>query len=114
SDPDPAESVRRRAQESGRALRADSWDGERVIRRSRRVGKAKRAHQLFRLSRASMVGTALARLCPPYGTESSGTRPYRIVIASPLRSAFAIKPTCVPLSSSTAPFWLVSTMARAP
>jgi hypothetical protein len=32
----------------------------------RRVGKAKRAHR--HAHRASMVGTALARLCPPYGT----------------------------------------------
>jgi hypothetical protein len=36
-----------------------------------------------------MVGTALARLCPPY----EATKSYRIVIARPLRSAFAIKPT---------------------
>ena len=35
-----------------------------------------------------MVGTALARLCPPYEHAA-----YRIVIARPLRSAFAIKPT---------------------
>jgi hypothetical protein len=39
---------------------------------------------------------------------------YLIVIASPLRSAFAISPTWRPDNSSTAPFWLVSTMARAP
>jgi hypothetical protein len=39
---------------------------------------------------------------------------YLIVIASPLRSALAIRPTCWPVSSSTAPFWLVSTIARAP
>jgi hypothetical protein len=32
-------------------------------------------------------------------------RPYLIVIASPLKSAFAIKPTCVPDSSSIASFW---------
>jgi hypothetical protein len=39
--------------------------------------------------------------------------PYFSVIASPLRSALAIRPTCRPDSSSTAPFWLVSTIARA-
>jgi 2-iminobutanoate/2-iminopropanoate deaminase len=39
---------------------------------------------------------------------------YFNVIASPLRSTLAISPTCWPDSSSTAPFWLVSTMARAP
>ena len=42
------------------------------------------------------------------------TTPYRIVIARPLRSAFAINPTWWPVNSSTAPFWLVSTIARAP
>jgi hypothetical protein len=39
---------------------------------------------------------------------------YFIVIASPLRSAFAISPTCRPESSRMAPFWLVSTIARTP
>ena len=39
---------------------------------------------------------------------------YFSVIASPLRSTFAIRPIWRPDSSSTAPFWLVSTMARAP
>ena len=39
---------------------------------------------------------------------------YLIVIASPLRSAFAISPTCRPDSSRIAPFWLVSTIARTP
>ncbi len=39
---------------------------------------------------------------------------YRSVIASPLRSAFAISPTWRPDNSSTAPFWLLSTIARAP
>jgi hypothetical protein len=45
---------------------------------------------------------------------STATHSYFNVIASPLRSAFAISPTCLPLSSSTAPFWLVNTIARAP
>jgi hypothetical protein len=36
------------------------------------------------------------------------------VIASPLRSRFAIRPTCLPLSSRIAPFWLVSRMPRTP
>ncbi|MGY4349392.1 hypothetical protein ACVWXM_005885 [Bradyrhizobium sp. GM7.3] len=58
--------------------------------------------------REEMVGAALA---PHFPLRH---RPYRSVIASPLRSAFAIRPTCVPDSSSTAPFWLVSTIARAP
>ena len=44
----------------------------------------------------------------------SGTAGYFIVIANPLRSAFAISPTCRPESSRTAPFWLVSTIARTP
>ncbi|RZN01822.1 hypothetical protein CWO91_32855 [Bradyrhizobium genosp. SA-3] len=35
--------------------------------RSRRVGKAKRAHH-GRCDRRRMVGTALMRLCPPYET----------------------------------------------
>ena len=39
---------------------------------------------------------------------------YFSVIASPLRSAFAIRPVCWPESSSTAPFWLVRMIARAP
>src|ERR1700687_1064245 len=42
------------------------------------------------------------------------TIPYFNVIASPLRSTFAISPTWRPDNSSTAPFWLVSTIARAP
>jgi hypothetical protein len=42
------------------------------------------------------------------------TTRYFSVIASPLRSAFAINPTSRPDNSSTAPFWLVSTIARAP
>ena len=46
--------------------------------------------------------------------DGVGACAYRIVIASPLKSAFAIRPVCVPDNSSTAPFWLVSTMARAP
>jgi hypothetical protein len=41
-------------------------------------------------------------------------RIYLTVIASPLRSTFANNPTCRPVNSSTAPFWLVSTIARAP
>ena len=36
------------------------------------------------------------------------------MIASPLKSALAISPTCWPDNSSTAPFWLVSTIAREP
>jgi hypothetical protein len=40
--------------------------------------------------------------------------PYFNVIASPLRSTLAINPTWRPDNSSTAPFWLVSTIARAP
>ena len=50
-------------------------------------------------------------------TRASATRdesPYSSVIARPLRSRFASNPTCRPVSSSTAPFWLVSTIARAP
>jgi hypothetical protein len=39
---------------------------------------------------------------------------YFSVMASPLRSTFASKPTCLPVSSSTAPFWFVSTIPRAP
>ncbi len=42
------------------------------------------------------------------------SEPYLSVIASPLKSAFASKPTCLPLNSSTAPFWFLSTIARAP
>jgi len=42
------------------------------------------------------------------------TPPYFSVMASPLRSTFASNPTCRPVSSSTAPFWLVSTIPRAP
>jgi hypothetical protein len=40
--------------------------------------------------------------------------PYLILIASPLKSALAIRRTCRPDSSGTPPFWLVSTIARAP
>jgi hypothetical protein len=40
--------------------------------------------------------------------------PYFNVMASPLRSAFAMSPICRPDSSSTAPFWLVRMIARAP
>ena len=57
-----------------------------------------------------MVGYRRMRLCRPL----LRTKRYRIVIASPLRSAFAINPVWLPDNSSTAPFWLVSTMARAP
>jgi len=39
---------------------------------------------------------------------------YRSVIASPLKSALASNPTSRPVSSSTAPFWLVSTIPEAP
>jgi len=39
---------------------------------------------------------------------------YRSAIASPLRSALAISPTCRPESLNTAPFSLRSTIARAP
>jgi hypothetical protein len=47
-------------------------------------------------------------------TVSKISSGYLNVIAKPLKSAFAISPVCWPASSSTAPFWLVSTMARAP
>ena len=43
-----------------------------------------------------------------------GARYYFSVIASPLRSRFAISPSCLPLNSRIAPFWLVSTMPRTP
>jgi hypothetical protein len=36
------------------------------------------------------------------------------VIASPLRSRFAMIPSCLPLNSKIAPFGLVSTMPRTP
>ena len=49
----------------------------------------------------------------PAGADG-GTPDYFIVIARPLRSAFAISPTCRPESSRTAPCWLVSTIARTP
>jgi hypothetical protein len=39
---------------------------------------------------------------------------YRSEIASPLRSALAINPTCRPDSVNTAPFSFCSTIARAP
>ena len=39
---------------------------------------------------------------------------YRSEIARPERSALTINPVCRPLNSRTAPFWLVSTIARAP
>src|SRR5262245_24771932 len=42
------------------------------------------------------------------------TSPHSSVIARPLKSRLASNPTCLPVSSSTAPFWLVSTIARAP
>ena len=45
-----------------------------------------RAHHLL------VVGTALCAFAHPTRTESDGTVPYRIVIASPLKSAFAIRP----------------------
>ncbi len=49
---------------------------------------------------ACAVGTSLALLCPPYEASLR----YLNEIASPLRSAFAIRPICWPESSSTAPF----------
>ena len=49
--------------------------------------------------------------CPRWAQSAPN---YFIVIASPLRSAFAISPTCRPESSRMAPFWLVSTIARTP
>jgi hypothetical protein len=42
------------------------------------------------------------------------TQSYLNVIASPLKSALVISRTCRPDSSSTPPFWLVSTISRAP
>ncbi len=59
---------------------------------------------------------AAARAQRRSGTRSgAGLRTrYRIEIASPLRSRFAIRPTCRPLSSSSAPFSLRSTITRAP
>ena len=54
------------------------------------------------------VGEEIAETC------SVQLRPYFKVIASPLRSKFAKRPSSLPLSSSTAPFWLVKTIARAP
>jgi hypothetical protein len=57
----------------------------------------------------------LASAFPPHAFRGGGIdATYLNVIANPLRSAFANKPTSVPESSSTAPFWLVSTIARAP
>src|SRR5699024_3173829 len=41
-------------------------------------------------------------------------QPYFREMASPLRSALAISPTCLPESSRTAPFWFVRIIARAP
>ena len=48
------------------------------------------------------------------GSARAKDAAYFIVIASPLRSAFAISPTCRPDSSRTAPFWLVRTISRTP
>ena len=86
SDPDAAEGLRRCARQSRRALRADSCGGEGVIRR---VGKGahRRAvptmHPHLRYN-----GGHASRFAHPTPTSL----PYRIVIASPLRSAFAIRP----------------------
>src|SRR3981081_4584189 len=54
------------------------------------------------------------RASSPASPQSRAPPRYFNVIASPLRSTLAISPTCWPDSSSTAPFWLVSTIARAP
>ena len=47
-------------------------------------------------------------------TKSELARSYRTEITSPLRSAATISPAWRPASVSTAPFWLVSTIAPAP
>jgi hypothetical protein len=79
--------------------------------------RMRRAHHLSTLrprrwARGACHRAALLR--GPVGFAHPTILPYLNVIASPERSAFAISPTWRPASSSTAPFWLVSTIARAP
>lgn len=50
------------------------------------------------------VAFEVSKLIRRAGYGGFGPPPYCSVMASPLRSAFAIKPTCLPDSSSTAPF----------
>lgn len=66
------------------------------------------ARAVRRADRAPQAGVA-ARLF-----RSAPWPDYLNPIARPDRSRSAIRPTCEPLSSSTAPFSLRSTMARAP
>src|SRR3981081_1319189 len=62
--------------------------------------------------RGSLVLPHIASLMQ--ATFGGPPRAQRNEIASPLRSAFTIRPVCRPLSCSTAPFSLVSTIARTP
>ena len=62
-------------------------------------------------SRRDALRLVLAAGLPPMAQPAPN---YFIVIANPLKSAFAISPTCRPESSRMAPFWLVSTIARTP
>ena len=71
---------------------------------------AGRAAAACRLSRSACSGAG----CETGDRPQPRTNLYLSVIASPLKSAFASKPTCLPLNSRMAPFWFLSTMARAP
>ena len=91
------------------------WPG----RANRRGAKSKRpSRQASRQEPSSISGSygtlqdsCWLQNCPRCAQSAPN---YFIVIASPLRSAFAISPTCRPESSRMAPFWLVSTIARTP
>ena len=74
---------------------------------------AGRAAAACRLSRAAQSMPAADGSATVRSQWAAASR-YLSVIASPLKSAFASKPTCLPLNSRMAPFWFLSTMARAP
>jgi hypothetical protein len=69
----------------------------------------------FNFSASSPEGrVALSAIGLSAGSKCRLVAGYRSEIASPLRSALAINPTCRPDSVNTAPFSLRSTIARAP
>jgi hypothetical protein len=91
--------------------------GGRKGRRRQAAGFARQASHLSRHRRPGWRLRAVSRRARGIMSVSAlptRSQSYRIVIASPLKSAFAISPTCRPESSRTAPFWLVSTIARTP
>ena len=79
-------------------------------------GVARKGRETMRAARRSMRPSEVpprARQSGPRSPKYS-FQPYRNDSAMPLRSRFTIRPVCRPLTSRTAPFWLVRMIACAP